>query len=125
MAIGQSYPQPHWKDRVSHRGKVYSPHFHLKIKLTTTPSSYQGIGFHTAYQLAAHGAKVYIGARSAEKADDAIQHMISNNPSIGADKLHSFVADLGDLKSVSAATQRFLDKESRLDILVHNAAMYA
>ena len=93
------------------------------IKLTTILSSSQGIGFHTAYQLASHGAKVYIGARSGEKAKAAIQQMISNNPSITADKLDSFVADLGDLKSVSTASQNLLSKESRLDILVHNAAM--
>ncbi|RDW87995.1 hypothetical protein BP6252_00027 [Coleophoma cylindrospora] len=97
MATGQSYPRSH--------------------------SSSNGIGFHTAYQLASHGAKVYIGARSDEKAEAAIRQMRTSNPAISADKLHPFIADLGDLRAVTSAAQNLLTYESRLDILVHNAAI--
>jgi NAD(P)-dependent dehydrogenase (short-subunit alcohol dehydrogenase family) len=87
-------------------------------------SSVQGVGFHTAYQLAAKGAKVYVGARSAFKAEAAIQEMRQESPSIGADKLLPFVVDLGDIRAVKAAAQHILSTESRLDILINNAALY-
>jgi NAD(P)-dependent dehydrogenase (short-subunit alcohol dehydrogenase family) len=81
------------------------------------------LGFHTAFQLASKNAKVYIGARSASKAQSAIQEMRKENPSITEDQLVPFVADLGDIKAVRDAGLAMLQSESRLDILVHNAAM--
>ena len=86
-------------------------------------SSSGGMGFHIAFQLASKNAKVYVGARSADKAERAILEMVSHNPSIQPDKLVPFVADLGDLRAVQAATQKLLKSETRLDILVHNAAV--
>lgn len=86
-------------------------------------SSPGGMGFHTAYQLASKNAKVYIGARNASKAQFAIQEMRNENPSITEDQLVPFVADLGDIKAVRDAGRAMLQSETRLDILVHNAAM--
>lgn len=123
MAIGQGDPRSHRQGCPSHWGKVCVPDIHVNNKADNNPSSTQGIGFHTANQLAAHGAKVYIGARSSEKAEAAIQAIRSSNPSIAVNKLESFIADLGDLKAVQAAAQDLLSKEDRLDILVHNAAV--
>jgi NAD(P)-dependent dehydrogenase (short-subunit alcohol dehydrogenase family) len=81
------------------------------------------MGFHTAYQIASKNAKVYIGARSADKAERAIHEMLRANPSIEAGRLAPFVADLGDLRAVRRAAQELSRKEDRLDVLVHNAAM--
>lgn len=89
----------------------------------THSSSPGGMGFHTAYQLASKNAKVYIGARSASKAQSAIHEMRKENPSITKDQLVPFIADLGDIKAVRDAGRAMLQFESRLDILVHNAAM--
>jgi NAD(P)-dependent dehydrogenase (short-subunit alcohol dehydrogenase family) len=69
------------------------------------------------------GAKVYIGARNETKALEAIEEMKRESPSIGADQLHPFAADLGDLKAVKDAAQNFMANESRLDILVNNAGL--
>jgi NAD(P)-dependent dehydrogenase (short-subunit alcohol dehydrogenase family) len=82
------------------------------------------MGFHTAYQLACKNAKVYVGARSASKAESAIQEMKKNNSSLHDDKLVPFVADLGDIRAVRAAAQGLLEMEKRLNILIHNAAVY-
>ncbi|KAJ5117423.1 hypothetical protein N7448_011055 [Penicillium atrosanguineum] len=84
----------------------------------------KGMGFHAAYQLAFKNAKVYIGARSASKAESAIQEMKSQNPRIGEEKLVPFVADLSDIRAVRAAARAVLMNESRLDILIHNAAVH-
>jgi NAD(P)-dependent dehydrogenase (short-subunit alcohol dehydrogenase family) len=89
----------------------------------TLPSSPEGMGFHIAYQIACKNAKVYIGARSSEKAEAAIREMRNKNPSIGENNLVPFVADLGDIREVRAAAEGLLQTESKLDILINNAAV--
>ena len=76
-----------------------------------------------AYQLALKGAKVYIGARSRQKANSAIQDMKNMAPNSQTLHLDAFVADLGNVKQVAEAAKSFTGKESRLDILIHNAAV--
>ncbi|KAH8662397.1 short-chain dehydrogenase [Xylariales sp. PMI_506] len=94
-----------------------------KVALVTGANSSGGMGFHTAYQMASKNAKVYIGARSASKAQSAIDEMRTGNPSIDKDQLVPFVADLSDVKAVRAAAQALVQSEDKLDILVHNAAI--
>jgi NAD(P)-dependent dehydrogenase (short-subunit alcohol dehydrogenase family) len=86
-------------------------------------SSSDGIGYHTAHQMALKGAKVYIGARNETKAIEAIKEMKRESPNIEVDQLHPFVADMGDLKAVKEAARKFMATEGRLDILVNNAAL--
>ena len=86
-------------------------------------SSPGSIGYRIAQHLAQKGAKVYIGARSESKANGAIETLLKANASLKPEQLDSFVADLGDLKQVASAADALLDKESRLDILVNNAAL--
>ena len=83
-----------------------------------------GIGWNTASQLALKGAKVYIGARSEDKAQGAFDAILEAFPSVQKENLGTFVADFGDLKQVKAAAEGFIAKETRLDILVNNAALY-
>ncbi|KAL1685687.1 hypothetical protein GGG16DRAFT_65802, partial [Schizophyllum commune] len=87
-------------------------------------SSPGSIGYQVAQHLAQKGAKVYIGARSESKANGAIETLLKTNPSLKPEQLGSFVADLGDLKQVERAADALLEKESRLDILVNNAAFH-
>ena len=91
----------------------------LVQKLIASSSS-DGIGYHTAHQMALKGAKVYIGARNQAK---AIEEMKRESPGIAADQFHPFAADLGDLRAVKDAAQKFMESESRLDILVNNAEL--
>ncbi|KAH8887194.1 short-chain dehydrogenase [Thozetella sp. PMI_491] len=94
-----------------------------KVALVTGANSPGGMGFHTAYQLASKNAKVYVGARSTSKAQTAIHEMRKGNPNITEEQLVPFVADLGDIKAVREAGRAMLQSESKLDILVHNAAI--
>ncbi|NED55020.1 SDR family NAD(P)-dependent oxidoreductase, partial [Micromonospora aurantiaca] len=75
-----------------------------------------GIGYHTALQLARHGASVVLACRSAERGQAAFDRMSAAAP--GADiELGSL--DLADLASVRAFAARYGDDP--LDILVNNA----
>ena len=80
------------------------------------------IGYNVAEQLAIKGAKVYIGARSLEKAQSAVSTLKSKYPTA---ELKPLVMDLSDLRQVQDVAQSFVKKESRLDILVNNASLYA
>lgn len=93
------------------------------IKTNNHQPSSDGIGYHTAYQMALKGSKAYIGARNETKALEAIEEMKRESPSIGADQLHPFAVDLGDLKAVKEAAQKFIATKNSLGILVNNAAL--
>ncbi|KAI5826028.1 NAD(P)-binding protein [Schizophyllum commune Tattone D] len=111
------------------RGEKYDlsiiPDLSGKVALVTGANSPGSIGYQVAQHLAQKGAKVYIGARSESKANGAIETLLKTNPSLKPEQLGSFVADLGDLKQVERAADALLEKESRLDILVNNAALLA
>lgn len=94
-----------------------------KHALLTLFSSPNGVGFNTAFQLAVKGATVYVGARSAAKAEEAIKELRTKDNSIRADQLRPFVADLGDLKAVRATAEKLMTTTDSLDILIHNAAL--
>ncbi len=78
-----------------------------------------GIGFHTARILAGKGARVLMGCRSMDKAEDAASRIRDAFPS--AD-LEIVQVDLGDLASIRAAAE-VVAREPRLDVLVNNAGL--
>ena len=67
---------------------------------------------------------MYIGARSEDKAQGAIDAILKAFPSVQKKHLGIFVADFGELKEVKAAAEKFIASETRLDILVNNAGLY-
>ncbi|RAY11699.1 short-chain dehydrogenase [Actinomadura craniellae] len=79
-----------------------------------------GIGFHTALELARHGARVVLACRSAERGADALARIRAAAPE-GDAALAAL--DLADLASVRA----FADAHTGtpLDILVNNAGVMA
>jgi len=79
-------------------------------------------GYYTVAHLAEHGAHVYLGARSAEKASTAIAEIKKTYPSANISFLQM---DLMDLTSVVAAAKRFLSLETALHGLVNNAGIMA
>ncbi|KAH7195270.1 hypothetical protein DER44DRAFT_731749 [Fusarium oxysporum] len=81
-----------------------------------------GIGFNTVLELAAHKAKVYMGARSEAKANAAIAELKSQYPHADISVL---LMDMMNLKTVKAAADEFARKESRLHGLVNNAGIMA
>ncbi|MEM6929365.1 MAG: SDR family NAD(P)-dependent oxidoreductase [Myxococcota bacterium] len=79
-----------------------------------------GIGWETARVLAAAGARVYVGARSTERADDAIRRIRARHPEA---RVRPFVADLASVADCTSAAQA-LD-EPVLHGFVANAGLVA
>ncbi|MFB4309034.1 oxidoreductase [Actinomadura sp. GTD37] len=79
-----------------------------------------GIGYHTALQLARHGASVVLACRSAERGQAAFDRMRKAAP--GAD-IALGALDLADLSSVRTFAARHGD--GPLDVLVNNAGVMA
>ncbi|NCP18412.1 MAG: SDR family NAD(P)-dependent oxidoreductase [Erythrobacter sp.] len=75
-----------------------------------------GIGFHISEMLAKNGAKVLMGCRNREKAEDARQDLLKLAP--GA-QIEIVDLDLEDIASVRAAA----DKIDSLDLLINNAGI--
>lgn len=81
-----------------------------------------GLGYETIRQLSEHNpARIYLAARSQDKATKAIADLKKANPK--ATNIHFLQLDLASFESVKAAAAEFLRRESRLDILVNNAGI--
>ncbi|KAJ7235307.1 NAD-P-binding protein [Mycena haematopus] len=91
---------------------------HGKVAIVTGGNT--GIGYATIQMLARKGAKVYMAARSEERALAAITQLQSENINDGS--VHWLKLELSDPRAAKRAAQDFLEKETRLDILVNNAA---
>ncbi|KAJ6576968.1 NAD-P-binding protein [Mycena vulgaris] len=90
-----------------------------KITLVTGGNTGIDIGYETVKQLLLKNAKVYLAARSPEKAAAAIKRLEQET-----NKLAIFLQlDLADLPSVRKAAETFLAQESRLDILFNNGGV--
>ncbi|KAL6818084.1 NAD(P)-binding protein [Trichoderma sp. SZMC 28013] len=94
-----------------------------KVALVTGGNT--GIGLQTVKQLALHGAKVYIGARSESRAKVAIESIFSENRTIGQEHIIWLPLDLSKLFNVVEAAQLLSSWEKRLDILINNAGIAA
>lgn len=107
-------PSPHFtdKDLPSLTGKVY---------IITGAAS--GVGYELAKILYSAGGTVCIAARSASRCTGAITKLQDEVTGKAVGRLESMVVDLSDLATVKPAAELFLAKESRLDVLVHNAAV--
>lgn len=104
-------PRPHFteKDYPDLTGKVY-----------IVTGGCTGIGYWTTRNLLVQNAKVWIVARNQAKIDAAIQDFNETLPDCEIDYI---VVDYTDLSNIKPAFQRFLDTESRLDGIVHNAGV--
>ncbi|PVH76850.1 NAD(P)-binding protein [Cadophora sp. DSE1049] len=83
-----------------------------------------GIEIYSVYHLAKHNARVYLCARSKEKASSAIAELRrwANRDDLDIQFLQ---LDLLDLSSVKAAAKEFLSKESQLHGLLNNGGIMA
>lgn len=74
------------------------------------------------------GAKVYIAARNEQQSLESIEKL-KEDLRLGQDgpgsdgQVHFLKLDLGDPRNVKKVAEDFMAKESRLDVLVNNAAM--
>lgn len=78
-----------------------------------------GIGLATAEALAERGATLYLAGRSAEKTQPVVEALRA----AGAAQVEFLPLDLGDLDSVRACAQAFLDLEVPLHVLIANAGL--
>ncbi|KAI3390941.1 hypothetical protein diail_8339, partial [Diaporthe ilicicola] len=91
-----------------------------KVFIITGANS--GVGFELAKLLYQKNGTVYIAARSGSKIKNAIDAIEREFPS-STGRLASVVIDLSDLSTIRPAAQDFLEKETRLDVLFHNAGV--
>ncbi len=78
-----------------------------------------GLGYEAAKVLAAKNARVLIGCRSTEKAEQAREEILKENPDADVAIVQ---LDLGNLKSVKQAAAK-VAKEPQLDALINNAGI--
>jgi len=78
-----------------------------------------GIGFETARALAAHGAHVFVGCRTREKANETIDRIRSAHPSA---KVSPFAVDLASFRSIRQAVASL--EVDALHVLICNAGLY-
>ncbi|EKM50936.1 uncharacterized protein PHACADRAFT_262837 [Phanerochaete carnosa HHB-10118-sp] len=78
------------------------------------------MGLETCRVLVARGAKVYLAARSEEKASAAMDDICK---STGKKDIHFLKIDLADLASVRKAAEEYMSKELELHVLINNAGV--
>ncbi|KAH9206735.1 short-chain dehydrogenase [Leptodontidium sp. 2 PMI_412] len=91
-----------------------------KVFIVTGSSS--GVGKELAQILYSRNAKVYVAARSQERAIAAIESIKAAFPK-SAGELVFLHLDLNDLATIKKSAEDFLSKETKLDILWNNAGV--
>ncbi len=81
-----------------------------------------GIGWHTARQLAAHGARVLLACRDPDRGQDAVARITAEDPHASVEVLP---LDLGDMASVRDCATTLVDRDEPLDVLINNAGVMA
>jgi NAD(P)-dependent dehydrogenase (short-subunit alcohol dehydrogenase family) len=92
-------------------------------KLALVTGGNAGIGFETCRGLLKAGYDVVVGARSAEKADNAVARLLEEGPE--GSKAESLVLDLASLASVRDAANAYLATKRPLHVCVLNAGIMA
>ncbi|KAH7265983.1 hypothetical protein FSOLCH5_013101 [Fusarium solani] len=95
------------------------PDLHGKVAVVTGAGT--GIGFATVKLLGQKGAKVYLTTRNESKALQA-KEALTEDPDIDPDNVHWLILDLSDPASVTAAADELKRRETKVDILINNAA---
>ncbi|KDR76490.1 hypothetical protein GALMADRAFT_246871 [Galerina marginata CBS 339.88] len=93
----------------------------LTGKVIIVTGANTGIGYSTVKHLARRGAKVYLGSRSEEKGTLAISKL--QEEGIGSGEVVPLSCDLSTPALAKKAAEDFLQRETRLDVLVNNAGL--
>lgn len=94
----------------------------LKSKVFLVTGANSGVGFHLTNLLYSKDATVYMAGRSRPKLEHAMKEIQSAN-SRSKGRLELLIVDLSDLRTIKPAANEFSGKESRLDVLFHNAGV--
>lgn len=92
--------------------------FNLKDKVALVTGASQGIGRATALALAECGAKVALAARSADKLAGVVSEITAAGGEASAVQM-----DVSDPEQIKSGFKQVVEKFTRLDILVNNAAL--
>lgn len=79
----------------------------------------KSIGFETAKQLLQQGYKVFIGSRSAERGQKAVDEL----KNAGFEDVEAIALEVTDATSISHAVKEISAKVSQLDVLINNAGI--
>ncbi|CDO76023.1 hypothetical protein BN946_scf184665.g15 [Trametes cinnabarina] len=93
------------------------PDLSEKVMIVTGGNS--GIGRETIKALLQHNAKVYMASRNELKASEAIEELLHET----GRRAHFLRLDLADLRSIKAAAQEFISKETELHVIFNNAGV--
>ena len=96
----------------------------LQGKVYIVTGSNTGIGKELARMLYAKNARVYVAARSKERAEKAIEDIEKASPK-SKGTLKFLHLDLSDLYKVKTAAQSFMEQEKKLHVLFNNAGLMA
>ncbi|RYP31227.1 hypothetical protein DL767_005856 [Monosporascus sp. MG133] len=94
----------------------------LSGRIVLVTGGNNGLGKESVRQFAKHNAKVYMGARSEQKANEAIAEIKKEVPNADIAFLE---LDLASFDSIKKAAERFVAENDRLDILMNNAGIMA
>ncbi|KIM59867.1 hypothetical protein SCLCIDRAFT_125341 [Scleroderma citrinum Foug A] len=83
-----------------------------------------GIGYGTIKHLARKGARVYMAAQNKARAEAAISALNKEGLGLGNGEVVWLELNLSNPCNAKKAAKEFMAKEDRLDVLIHNAAMY-
>ncbi|MCB0117606.1 MAG: SDR family NAD(P)-dependent oxidoreductase [Anaerolineales bacterium] len=95
--------------------------YELANKTIIITGANSGIGKAASIQLAQLGAHVVMMCRSAERGKQALQDVRAASKS---DKVELILVDMSSQGSVNNAVDEFLGNNSRLDVIIHNAANF-
>ncbi|KAG9311420.1 hypothetical protein JVU11DRAFT_8533 [Chiua virens] len=96
----------------------------LSGKVIIVTGGNAGIGYATVKHLARKGAKVYMAARNKTKAEEAIAKLEQEGLGPGNGEVIWLEVDLIDPRNARRTAEDFMSREKRLDVLVHNAALF-
>ncbi|KAI0817252.1 NAD(P)-binding protein [Xylaria sp. FL0064] len=94
----------------------------LRGKVAFVTGGNAGIGYQCVVFLAKAGAKVWFGARSPQKAEAACEKIHAENPNVRKGQVNWVQMDMVSMKSVLEGCEKVRNKESKLHLLINNAA---
>ena len=96
----------------------------ISFQVYIVTGSNTGVGKQVAQILYSKNAKVYIAARSEDKANRAIADIKKSWPQSKGSLIFQHL-DLSDLSTIKTSVQRFTSQESKLHVLFNNAGVQA
>ncbi len=105
---------------MSHWTPARIPDLSHKIAMVTGANS--GLGYHTATELARHGAHVVLACRAREKTEAAMRQIRLAVPDASLEFMR---LDLADLDAIAGFATDFKSRHPQLDILHNNAGVMA